>query len=46
MPPASEGLFALDDSIYVLFETAAQKYMEPENPSANPMDRLFRLTGF
>lgn len=46
MPPASECLVTLDDSIYVLFETAAQKYMDPENPSANPMDRIFRLTGF
>ena len=46
MPPASECLVTVDDSIYVLFETAAQKYMDPENPSANPMDRLFRLTDF
>jgi len=44
MPPASECLTVADDSLYVLFETAAQKYMDPENPSANPMDRLFRLT--
>ena len=46
MPPASECLVTVDKSIYVLFETAAQKYMDPENPSANPVDRLFCLTGF
>lgn len=46
MPPASECIVSLEDGIYVLFETAAQKYMEPENPSANPMDRLFLLTDF
>lgn len=46
MPPASECMVTVNGSIYVLFETAAQKYMDPETPSANPMDRLFRLTGF
>lgn len=46
MPPASECLVTVDGNLYVLFETAAQKYMDPENPSANPIDRLFCLTDF
>ena len=46
MPPASECVVALEEGIYVLFETAAQKYMDPENPSVNPMDRLFLLKDF
>lgn len=46
MPPASECLVTVDGDVYVLFETAAEKYMDPKNPSSNPMDRLFRLSGF
>jgi len=46
MPPASECLVTVDGNIYVLFETAAQKYMDPTNPSANPVDRLFCMKGF
>lgn len=46
MPPASECLAVRDGKLYVMFETAAEKYMDPKNPSANPMDRLFSLTGF
>ena len=44
MPPMSECLVTIDGSIYVLFESGADTYMDPGNPSANPIDRLFRLT--
>ena len=42
----TEGLVTIGDEVYVLFESAAQKYMDPKNPSVNPIDRVFRLTGF
>ena len=45
-PPMTEGLVTIDDEVYVLFESAAQKYMDPKNPSVNPIDRVFRLTDF
>ncbi|MBP3645958.1 MAG: hypothetical protein J6K55_05995 [Clostridia bacterium] len=45
-PPMTEGLVTIGDEVYVLFESAAQKYMDPKNPSVNPIDRVFRLTGF
>lgn len=45
-PPMTEGLVTVEDAVMVLFESAAQKYMDPENPSVNPIDRVFRLTGF
>lgn len=45
-PPMTEGLVTIGDEVYVLFESAAQKYMDPQNPSVNPIDRVFRLTGF
>ncbi len=45
-PPMTEGLVTVDDSVMVLFESAAQKYMDPKNPSINPIDRVFKLTGF
>ena len=45
-PPTTECLVTVDGGLYVLFESAAEKYMEPSNPSENPMDRLFCLTGF
>ena len=43
-PPMSECLCAVDGQIYVLFESAAQTYMNPSNPSANPLDRVFLLS--
>ena len=46
MPPASENLVVKDDAVYVLFETAASIYMMGGNRSSNPIDRLFRMTGF
>lgn len=46
MPPASECLVTVDGDIYVMFETAAQQFMDPNNPSANPVDRLFCIKGF
>lgn len=45
-PPTTECLVTVDGGLYVLFESAAEKYMDPSNPSENPMDRLFCLTGF
>lgn len=45
-PPMTECLCTVAGDIYVLFESAAQNYMNPDNPSVNPMDRVFRLTGF
>ena len=32
--------------LYVLFESAAQPYMDPKKPSLNPIDRAFILQGF
>ena len=46
MPPMSECLVTVEDAVYVLFESATEKYMDPSNPSVNPVDRLFKLTGF
>lgn len=46
MPPASENLVVVDGAVYVLFETAASIYMMGGNRSSNPIDRLFRMTGF
>ncbi|MBR6571253.1 MAG: hypothetical protein IKK75_12455 [Clostridia bacterium] len=46
MPPMSECLVTVDGAVYVLFESATTKYMTPGNASVNPIDRLFRLTGF
>ena len=43
-PPMTEGLCSADGSVCVLFESAALKYMNPSNPSKNPMDRLMKLT--
>ena len=45
-PPMSECLCAVDGDIYVLFESAAQPYMDPSSHSANPMDRVFRLADY
>ena len=40
-PPMSEGLCAIGQDLCVLFESAAQPYMDPAKPSVNPLDRLF-----
>ena len=45
-PPMSECLCTADGKILVLFESAAQTYMNPGNPSVNPMDRVFCLTDY
>ena len=45
-PPMTECLCTIGEDIYVLFESAAKTYMNPLKPSVNPMDRVFRLTGF
>lgn len=46
MPPMSECMATVGDAVYVMFESGAETYMNPNNPSMNPVDRLFRLTGF
>lgn len=46
MPPASENLTQVDGAVYVLFETAASIYRAGGNRSSNPIDRVFRMTGF
>ncbi len=45
-PPMTECLCAIDEEIYVLFESAATTYMNPSKPSLHPMDRVFRLNAF
>ena len=45
-PPMSECLCTVDGAIYVVFESAAQTYMQPGNASQNPIDRAFKLTDF
>lgn len=42
-PPMTECLCTFDNGIYVLFESAANTYMNPSNPSVNPIDRVFRI---
>ena len=44
-PPMTECLCTVEGDVLVLFESAAQSYMNPSNPSLNPMDRVFRLHG-
>ena len=46
MPPGSENLVTVGEDVYVLFETAASMFMLTGNRSSNPIDRLFRMTGF
>ena len=45
-PPMTECLCAADGDIYVLFESAAEMYTRPANPSRSPMDRVFILKDF
>ena len=45
-PPMTECICTAEDRIYVLFESAAQTYMDPAKPSLNPMDRVFILNDF
>ena len=45
-PPMTECLCTVPEGICVLFESAAEKYMDPGNASVNPMDRVFLLTSF
>ncbi len=45
-PPMTECLCTVDGAVYVLFESAAQPYMDPKKPSLNPIDRAFILQGF
>ncbi len=41
-PPMTECLCTVGDSVYVLFESGAEKYRDAKNP----MDRVFRLDTF
>ncbi len=41
-PPMTECLCTIGDSIYVLFESGAEKYRDAKNP----MDRVFKLNDF
>ena len=41
-PPMTECLCTIGDSIYVLFESGAEKYRD----SKNPMDRVFKLNNY
>ena len=45
-PPMSECLCTVNDTIFVVFESAAKTYMNPGKPSLNPMDRVFVLREF
>lgn len=45
-PPMTEGLCTVGDAVCVLFESVAAKYIDPEKPSANPIDQVFMLTAF
>ena len=45
-PPMTECLCTVPEGVCVLFESAAEKYMDPANASVNPMDRVFLLTDF
>ena len=45
-PPMTECLCTLGEDILVLFESAAETYMNPQKPSVNPMDRVFLLRDF
>ena len=42
-PPMTECICTAGDSLYVLFESAAEKYMDPSNASRSPMDRIVRI---
>ena len=42
-PPMTECICTAGDGMYLLFESAAEKYMDPDNASRFPMDRLFRI---
>ncbi len=45
-PPMTECLCMVPEGICVLFESAAEKYMDSRNPSVNPMDRVFVMKDF
>lgn len=45
-PPMSECLCTVGDAVYVLFESGANKYMDPKKPSLNPIDEIFAITAF
>ncbi len=45
-PAMTECLCTVGDSVYVLFESGANKYMDPSNPSVNPVDEIFALTAY
>lgn len=46
MPPMSECVCTAEGAVYVLFESGAEKYMNPKDPAENPMDRLFKINNF
>lgn len=46
MPPCSEGVFCSDDKIYVLFESAAKKYLEGTDgrgESNSPLNKILMI---
>lgn len=45
-PPMTECVVAVESDLYLLFESAAETYMDPNNPSVNPMDRVFKITTY
>ena len=45
-PPMTECLCTVEDTVYVLFESASEPYMNPSNPSVNPIDRVFLMSDF
>lgn len=46
-PPMSEGLCTIGDSVFISFESAAQTYRQPKDPSKgvskDPVDRVIKL---
>ena len=44
MPPMSECLCTAGDKVYILFESGAKTYMNKDNPSVNPIDRVVTMT--
>ena len=46
LPPCSEGVFYYDDNIYILFESAAKKYLEGTDgrgESVSPLDKILMI---
>ena len=46
LPPCSEGIFFYDDNLYILFESAAKKYLEGTDgrgESLSPLDKILMI---